>query len=116
MPDGIKDTYKAFSNNLAKSTQEIIKIRKKSDEVTATDLPDHVDFAFIDGDHSFKSAQNDVQLLEPLMAKNSVLAFHDALYFQGVSQIIGDVLKRGNWRLEGQVNNLVWLRKHQFEQ
>ena len=97
------------------SSPEIIKIRKKSNEVTPTDLPNLVDFAFIDGDHSFKSVQNDVQLLEPLMAKNSVLAFHDVLYFQGVSQIIGDVLKRGKWRLEGQVNNLVWLRKHKFE-
>ena len=115
MPDGLRDTYKAFSDNLAISSPEIIKIRKKSNEVTPTDLPNLVDFAFIDGDHSFKSVQNDVQLLEPLMAKNSVLAFHDVLYFQGVSQIIGDVLKRGKWRLEGQVNNLVWLRKHKFE-
>jgi predicted O-methyltransferase YrrM len=116
MPDGIKDTFNSFLKNIAKSKTKIFKIRQNSLNVKNRDLPLSVDFAFIDGDHSFASVKKDVGLIELLMSKDSILAFHDAVYFKGVSMMIGEVLKGGNWRLEGQVNNLVWLRKYQFKQ
>jgi predicted O-methyltransferase YrrM len=116
MPDGKRDTYKEFLENLSKTQTQVIKIRKKSSQVHKSELPLSIDFAFIDGDHSFCSVSSDVQLVESLMAKNSVIAFHDAIYFKGVSLVIGTVLRSGNWRLEGQVNNLVWLRKYKFQQ
>ena len=116
MPDGIKDTFSSFLKNISKSKTKIIKIRKNSLDVKRQELPLSVEFAFIDGDHSFASVRNDVKLIEILMSKDSILAFHDAIYFKGVSMMIGEVLKGGHWRLEGQVNNLVWLRKYQFKQ
>lgn len=116
MPDGKRDTYEEFLENLSKTKTQVITIRKKASQVLKNELPPSIDFAFIDGDHSFPSVSSDVQLVESLMKKNSVIAFHDAIYFKGVSLVIGTVLTSGNWRLEGQVNNLVWLRKYKFKQ
>jgi len=114
MPDGIRDTSTEFSKNLSPSTAKIIKIQKKSSDVVPEDLPGAIDFAFIDGDHSYEAVKSDLLLLEPLMKDESVIAFHDAIYFHGVSRVIGELLEKGRWKLEGQVNNLVWVRQNTF--
>jgi len=115
MPDGRKDTFKEFHDNLLNVETKIIAIRKNSKKVSANELPKKIALAFIDGDHSLSAVINDVQLVLVKMEKRSVIAFHDAIYFKGVSMAIGKILASGKWKIEGQVNNLVWLRQHNFE-
>lgn len=116
MPEGIKNTYEEFNDNLSFSKTQIIKIRKKSSEVTFKDLPKSIDFAFIDGDHSFPEVQNDIKIVKEIASNNSIIAFHDSKYYKGVSIGIGELLCTGDWRLEGCVNNLCWFRKYSFSQ
>lgn len=43
-------------------------------------LPELVDFAFVDGDHSFEGVKTDWEVLKPRLAPWSVVVFHDSLW------------------------------------
>lgn len=114
MPDGVRDTYSEFKDNLRSVEKDLVLVRKNSNELSASDLPGAVDLAFIDGDHSYKAARHDFSLVSPLVKKGGVVAFHDVTWFQGVSRVLGEAMSTGEWRLEGFENNLAWIRKGDF--
>lgn len=111
MPEGSKDTYDVFTKNTAPLSSVISVRRKPSEELSKADLPDKLDMVFIDGDHSYKSVKTDVNTVTSLVIDNGILAFHDIKWFQGVSRVVGELLSTGEWRFEGSVDNLMWLRK-----
>jgi predicted O-methyltransferase YrrM len=115
MPDGATDTFSEFSRNVAPVSSLIRKIRRRSSDLAAIDLPTAMAFAFIDGDHSYETVRLEASVLDPLMAGDGTIVFHDALYFCGVSRVIGELLVTGRWKLFGQVENLVWLKKQGFD-
>jgi predicted O-methyltransferase YrrM len=63
---------------------------------TATDafmgvLPDDIDFAFIDGDHSYDGAKNDFEKIYPRLADRCVIIFHDTLQIDGSRELMLDL-------------------------
>lgn len=114
MPDGTRDTFSEFLKNTAPVAKVITTIRKRNVDLSEGDLPNNLMLAFVDGDHSYEAVRNDVALLAPKIAPDGVLAFHDAICFVGVSRTIGELLCTGQWKLNGQVENLVWLKKQGF--
>ena len=67
--------------------------------------------AFIDADHSYDGVTTDVTQVASLIVDDGLLAFHDIKWFEGVSRVVGELLSTGNWRVDGSVDNLIWLRK-----
>jgi hypothetical protein len=61
--------------------------------------------AFIDGDHSYEAAKGDVCRIEPFLANQCVVCFHDSIQSAGVSRVIGEALISGAWMIGGHVNN-----------
>lgn len=114
MPDGIRDTQAEFEKNLQGVRKQLTLIRKASSNVTPGDLDGPFDLVFLDGDHSYRQTHADFELVSNLVATNGVLVFHDSLFFEGVSRVIGEALASAGWQIGGSVRNLFWIRRAQF--
>jgi predicted O-methyltransferase YrrM len=112
MPDGVRDTFTEFRRNTAGVREWVQTIRKRSDELTDADVPTQLSLVFLDGDHSYAAVNWDAKFFAPRVGDDGILAFHDAVEFQGVAKTIGELLATGDWQLAGTVDNLCWLRKH----
>lgn len=111
MPEGERDTFTEFQRNTANASALITMIRKRSDELTASDVPFPLDLVFIDADHSYTAVKGDFEIVRDWIRDDGVLAFHDTTYFEAVSRVLGEILATGQWQLLGNVDSLVWLRK-----
>lgn len=111
MPEGERDTFAEFQRNTAAASARITMVRKRSDELTASEIALPLDFAFIDADHSYPAVRADFALARDRLKDGGMIAFHDCTYFEAVSRVLGEVLATGEWQLLGNVDSLVWLRK-----
>lgn len=50
-----------------------------------------IDFAFIDGDHSYQGVQGDFELIYPKLASNGTIAFHDTKKIDGSREFMLDL-------------------------
>lgn len=113
MPEGERDTYDEFQQNVRRFRDHIVPIRKRSSEVSFADVGDSVEFVFIDGDHSYSALRCDFECVEPMLTARAIVGFHDSTYdeFPGVSRFIGESLASGQWFIAGNVESLTWLRR-----
>jgi predicted O-methyltransferase YrrM len=109
MPEGPRDTYDQFKRNVAPLGKMIHILRSRSNQLTPADLPQDLELVFLDADHQYASVRSDFALVAPNVAPSGVIAFHDSLYFEGVSRVIGEALANGDWRLAGCTGNLSWI-------
>ena len=111
MPEGERDTFEEFNLNIGSLSNFITPIRKNSKDLIFSDIQSNLDLVFIDGDHNYSGVNSDFKIISPWIRERGILAFHDCIYFEGVSRTIGEALSSGDWRLGGHVDNLLWLRK-----
>jgi len=111
MPDREWDTFREFQRNTREVAAFITPVRKRSDEIAASDFAQPLDLIFIDADHSYSSVRGDYARVRDWVIDGGILAFHDCTYFESVSRVLGEVLASGSWQLAGNVDSLVWLRK-----
>lgn len=111
MPEGVRDTYAEFMKNTEGAEHLIHTIRKSSDHLTDSDIPASLDLVFIDGDHSYEAVKRDFERITPWLSATGVIAFHDAVTFEGVTCTIGEALVSGEWVIHGVVNNLCWIKR-----
>lgn len=114
MPEGLLKTLDLFEKNVAPVRKSINLIQVDSMNLNLNEIGQEFQLAFIDGDHSYDSAKADFANVSPWISHNGLVAFHDFSSFQGVSKVVGEILATGMWRLEGTVNNLLWIRKTRF--
>lgn len=111
MPEGERDTFAEFQRNTAAVSSRIKMVRKRSDELNASEFEIPLDFAFIDADHSYAAVAADIKKVGEWLKDGGIVAFHDCTYFEGVSRVLGEILATGQWQLLGNVDSLVWLKK-----
>lgn len=112
MIEGERDTFYEFKNNISGLLEHITLVRKDSKNLTPSDFMAHpLNLVFIDGDHSYLGVKNDYEKTTPWIVGGGILAFHDCIAFEGVAKVIGEALASGSWKIGGQVDNLLWLRK-----
>ena len=58
--------------------------------------PDGIDFAFIDGDHSYLGLKNDFSIVYPRLKSTGVIAFHDTLMIDGCREFVLDLRTKYN--------------------
>ena len=114
MPEGVRDTFAEFEKNVKAVRHQLTIIRKFSSDVSPIELGGQFDLVFLDGDHSYKQTRADFELVSNMVTPRGVLAFHDCLFFEGVSRVVGEALVSANWAIGGNVGNLCWLRRAQF--
>jgi predicted O-methyltransferase YrrM len=111
MPDGVRDTFAEFQENTRSVQAQIRMIRKRSDELTVSEIKASLDVVFLDGDHGYDAVHHECGFFAPLIKDGGILAFHDCICYQGVARSIGELLASGQWQINGVVDNLCWLKK-----
>jgi predicted O-methyltransferase YrrM len=111
MDEGQRDTFAEFEANTRGVRDAIVPVRKRSDQLAERDLPTTLDLVFLDGDHSYEAVHGDFALLAPRIRSRGVIALHDVVHFAGVARTVGEALSTGEWKIQGLVDNLVWLEK-----
>jgi len=69
-----------------------IILRKTSDEAI-NDIPEGVDFVFVDGHHSYEQVSKDIANYFPKIKQGGILAGHDYLQVPDVTRAVNDVFK-----------------------
>jgi predicted O-methyltransferase YrrM len=111
IPGEALDTFSEFESNVTGLWPYITPLRVRSEELTLAQLPSELALVFLDGDHSFASVRREARLVSPIVPEGGILAFHDAIHFEGVARTIGEALAGGEWQFAGQIDNLIWLKK-----
>src|SRR5205823_301916 len=112
VPPAPLDTFGDFERNVASVRGSITTVRKRSVELTRADLPPgEFELVFLDGDHTYDAVSFEVRFFAPLIKEGGILAFHDAIEFEGIARAIGEALASGQWQFAGHLDNLIWLRK-----
>jgi predicted O-methyltransferase YrrM len=74
-----------FYQSFARDNQKLHLIRNDSHSTETLGLVqsyfanDYIDFAFIDGDHTYEGVKSDFSLYSPLVRKGGIIALHDIL-------------------------------------
>jgi len=69
-------TFKLVKHNLRKYIDKVVFIKKKSSDA-ANDIPDVIDFIYIDGNHLYKYVKQDIELYYPKIRADGVICGHD---------------------------------------
>ncbi len=87
-----RDTYAEFRNNTKKFKDKIIEIREWSYNAfeDVKKISEKCDFIFIDGDHHYEGVKKDWDIYKKLLKKDSLIAFHDTGWAEGVRRVIED--------------------------
>jgi len=113
MPDEREDTLAAFLRNIHPLRHVITPLRKNSRDLTLTDIQNHFDLIFIDGDHSYEAAGSDFAIVQPWLTSGGIIAFHDfsPRDHEGVTRVVGEALASGDWILAGLIDSLAWIKR-----
>lgn len=114
MPDGDRDTFKEFGENIEPQADRIALLRSDSKALDSASLPRDIGMAFIDGDHSYEAVCHDLSIVIPNIREGGLIAFHDVSCFQGVSRCVGELLSKGEYKIKGYTNNLIVVKKDSF--
>ncbi len=80
-PGNTFNSYDALRGNLRRAgVVDYVEIVRKRTADAAEELPATINFAFIDGDHSYEGVQQDWEILRPRMAEFGVIVFHDTMW------------------------------------
>lgn len=99
--------------------QKVTLIEKFSSEAI-DDIPDAIDFIFVDGDHSFDGVCNDFFMYSAKLAPGGIIAFHDARLFEngwtssdwGPVRLIQEiVIPSKEWKILNETDSLVIITK-----
>ncbi len=58
-----------------------------------------IDFAFIDGDHSYEGVLKDFELITDLIPKGGVIAYHDTILFDGPKKVVKHMADSGKYEV-----------------
>ena len=89
---GKVDTYAEFMSNIKlHCNPEKIKVLRKFSREAALDVPDGIDFLWIDGSHDYKDVRSDFELYFPKLKPGGWVAMHDYKW-QGVKKFTWEIL------------------------
>lgn len=87
------ESVKTRLNTICKNFK-LTKINTFSEEfreILGYDTSGAIDFAFIDGCHSYKGIKNDFDAVYPLLTKAGIIAFHDTANIDGCREFMVDL-------------------------
>ena len=103
--------YKVARNKLRKYNNSIL-IRDYSKNAIEQ-IPDNLDFIYIDGDHTYKGIKNDVELYYGKVKSGGIIGGHDFMFhkenkeinrYPGVSKYVQEFVKKYNLKLFTGIN------------
>lgn len=94
---GSKEKVETLLNNNGFNNYVLHKVNTFSDEFKKL-IQSHkeIDFAFIDGDHSYDGIKSDFEQIYPKLSYCGIIAFHDTLIVDGCREFILDLRSKYN--------------------
>lgn len=83
-------------------------------------LPDELDFVFVDGDHSYEGVKKDFETYAPKLKRGGIIALHDARVFENgwtksdwgpVILVEKHIRNNTGWEIIHEVDSLVLIRR-----
>jgi hypothetical protein len=97
-------------NNLEPFESKVVFIRKMSEDAVQ-DIPDNVDFVYIDGNHAYEYVKKDIMLYFPKVRKGGVIGGHDfCASFPGVARAVLEFVDLNGLELQGLERDW-WIQK-----
>jgi len=84
MNKDMNEIFEGAQNRLSDFNNKIVFIKKMSSEAI-NDVPDNLDFVYIDGNHDYEFVKQDINLWFPKVKKGGVIGGHD-MHHQGVAR------------------------------
>lgn len=94
--------YTEFSNNiLSTELNKRIQFIRKPSSKAINDIPDNLDFVYIDGNHSYDYVKNDIDMYSKKVKIDGTLGGDDYKYprFDGVTQAVDEYVEMHNIKL-----------------
>ena len=88
------DFFNEAKNNLSQFKEKTIFVKKKSEDAI-DDVPNDLDFVYIDGNHTFRYVKKDIELYYPKVKDGGVIGGHDIHSPNVLTGIIGFCFKQG---------------------
>lgn len=107
-------TFKAFQQNLKKAgIASYVKPLVTTSKNAAKSWKGPIQLLFIDGLHDYKNTKLDFSVWSPFLAKNGVIAFHDAFCgHKGPEKVIREeLLPNGEWHDIGVIGSIIFAKK-----
>jgi predicted O-methyltransferase YrrM len=102
--------YEDAKRYLAKYGSKIKFIRLTS-EKAANEIPDNLDFVYIDGSHKYKIVKRDIELFYKKVKKGGIIGGHDFWASEvGVCKAVLEFAKNNNLKLNGKLTDW-WIIK-----
>ena len=91
------DQNERFLRNVKNAgIEDLVEQRRTySCEAAKTFAPESVDVLFIDGDHDYPAVHDDIESWMPKVAPGGVVAFNDAVWWDGVRQALRETIAGG---------------------
>lgn len=97
--DKIDSEYKKAQQRVKNWKDKVTFVLKYSDKAT-NDVPDNLDFIYIDGNHDYEFVKKDIELYYPKVRKGGVVAGHDFVASeQGVIRAVLEFVDEKNLEL-----------------
>ena len=91
--DILDGSYEVAKARLKEFGRRSIIIRKKSDEAV-NDVPDEIDYIFIDGDHNYEQVVRDINNYGPKVRVGGIIAGHDYIKQNSVARAVDEYFKK----------------------
>jgi len=93
--------FKKVRRNLAKFGERVVFIRKIS-ENAVDDIPDNLDFVYVDGNHDYEYVKRDIILYFPKIKQGGIIGGHDFnASFVGVCKAVLEFVNENELKLCG---------------
>jgi len=95
------DPFKSTAQQLNVFKDKVIFIVKKSEDA-GDDVPNSIDFVYIDGDHSYDGVKKDIDLYYPKVKSGGIIGGHDFRADEsGVAKAVLEFVDKNNLKLQG---------------
>ena len=93
------NSYQSVSNFLRKFEKQVKLIKGDTNIVLKNEDLKNIDYAFIDGGHSYETVKNDLNILFSNMGKNKILLCDDYFHTRYITEVrkaVDDFVKQHN--------------------
>jgi len=75
-------------------------------------IHDEISLIFIDGSHDYESVRSDFETWWPKLVDGGIIAFHDSLSKEGVSQYVNEIIStRSDFESPQLIHEIAYIRK-----
>lgn len=88
---GKVETFRTFEANISKAgISDLVRPIVKFSHDALADVKEPIGLLFVDGAHEYEAVTTDYQLWFPKLAAEGVIAFHDAIWWDGVAKAVSE--------------------------